>query len=199
MNFYAHKIYKLFLATVFSLTAITTVFGGKAVDGQYKIDPAHSTVLFTVSHLGYSDLTGRFDKFEGSFQLNAKGNSQVVFSVDTASVDTNHAKRDTHLRGPDFFNAKQFPQIRFVSSKVDYDASGLPVKVTGKLNLHGVSKAVTFTVKAVGAGKDPWGGYRAGYNAHAVIKRSEFGMNYMPGGIGNKVTITLNIEAIRQK
>lgn len=166
--------------------------------GNYKIDPAHTSVTFSVNHLGISELVGRFNTVEGSLEFAEKGVSKVEVSIETASVDTSHKKRDDHLRSPDFFNAKQFPNIKFSSSKVHYDSNGEPEKVEGKLALHGKTRSVTLVVNPVGAGSDPWGGYRAGYKATTTIKRSDYGMNFMEGGIGDEIAITLNIEAVKQ-
>ncbi len=166
--------------------------------GNYRVDPDHSTILFTVSHLGTSVLTGRFNAVEGSFVVGPNQAPRVDISIKTASVDTNHEKRDAHLRSPDFFNVKQFPVMHFVADKVDYDTQGQPTALHGKLSLHGKTKPVTLDLSPVGAGKDPWGGYRAGFNAKTILKRSDFGMDFMPGGIGDEITVTLNIEAIKE-
>jgi polyisoprenoid-binding protein YceI len=185
------------LALAIALSS-TPVSAEVASAGSYKIDPDHTTVLFTVSHLGTSNLVGRFNSVAGNLSLDPKGDSRVEVTIQTDSVDTNHEKRDVHLRGPDFFNAKQYPVMKFVSTKVSYNSEGEPVSVTGKLSLHGDTQSVTLDVKPVGAGNDPWGGYRAGYDATTTIKRSAFGMNFMPGGIGDDISINLNIEAIKQ-
>ncbi|MEE9494861.1 MAG: YceI family protein [Gammaproteobacteria bacterium] len=170
----------------------------KAADGNYKIDPAHTSVIFSINHLGTSELVGRFNTLEGNLKLMPKGDSTVKVTIDTASIDTNHKKRDDHLRGPDFFNARQHPEITFVSDKVSYTDNGEPETIEGKLSLHGKKNPVTLAVTAIGAGKDPWGGYRSGYRASTTIKRSDYGMTYMADGIGDEITITLNIEAIKQ-
>ena len=170
----------------------------KAADGNYTIDPAHTSVIFSVSHLGISELVGRFNTLEGSMKLIAGGDSSVKVTIDTASIDTNHRKRDDHLRSPDFFNARQYPEITFVANKVSYTANGEPETMTGTLSLHGKKNPLTLTVTSIGAGKDPWGGYRIGYKASTTIKRSDYGMTYMTGGIGDEINITLNIEAIKQ-
>jgi polyisoprenoid-binding protein YceI len=186
-------------AAIFGIAMIVNPVAAEvAPAGSYKIDPAHTNVQFTVSHLGFSHLVGRFNKMQGDIQLQPNGNSRVEVTIETGSVDTNHEKRDIHLRSPDFFNAKQFPVMKFVSEKVSYNSNGEPVSVTGKLSLHGKTRDVTLNVTPVGAGKDPWGGYRTGYDATTVIKRSAFDMNYMQGGIGDDISITLNIEAIKQ-
>lgn len=185
------------LALVFAL-ASTPASAEVAAAGSYKIDPDHTTVLFTVSHLGTSNLVGRFNTVAGDMIFNPNGDSKVEVTIQTNSVDTNHEKRDVHLRGPDFFNVKQYPTMKFVSDKVSYNGKGEPVSVSGKLSLHGKTRNVTLDVKPVGAGKDPWGGYRAGYDATASVKRSDFDMNFMPGGIGEDISIKLYIEAIKQ-
>ena len=169
-----------------------------AASGNYKIDAGHSTVLFTVGHLGTSELTGRFNEIEGSFVLDKNKAPKVDVTIKTASVDTNHEKRNAHLRSPDFFNVKQYPVMHFTADKISYDPQGRPTRMHGKLTLHGKTKPVTFEISPVGAGKYPWGGYRAGFNARTTLKRSEFGMNFMPGGIGEEVSVALNIEAIKE-
>ena len=190
-------------------TALSTVIFSAAVastslqaeianPGHYKIDQDHTAVQFVVSHLNTANLMGRFNKIEGTIKLDPNGDSSVNVVIPTASVDTNHAKRDKHLRSPDFFNAKQYPEMTFASSNVSYNEAGEPVKVAGRLSLHGKTKDVVLAVKPIGAGNDPWGGYRIGYDATTTIKRSDFGMNYMQGGIGDDVHISLFIEAIKQ-
>jgi len=187
------------VSTLALLGAITSAsaWAERAKPGSYMIDPAHTTVTFSASHLGTSDLAGRFNTIEGNFTLAPKGNSKVEVTIDTASVDTNHEKRDVHLRSPDFFNAKQYPKIKFISSKVHF-SNGELEKIEGKLSLHGKTQSVTLAVEAVGAGADPWGGYRAGYRVATVIKRSDFGMDFMQGGIGDDIKLSINIEAIKQ-
>ncbi len=183
---------------VWGTLLVPTVNAETAAAGSYKIDPEHSSVLFSISHLGISVSAGRFNDFEGKIKLAPGKDSKVEVVVKTASVDTYNEKRDKHLRGPDFLDTKQFPIMRFVSRKVEYNAAGEPVRLTGDLSLHGKTNTVSFTVTPIGAGKDPWGGYRAGYQAKVTIKRSNFGMKYMLGGVGDKIDITLNIEAIKQ-
>ena len=176
-----------------------TSFAEVAKAGNYKIDPAHTSINFSVSHLGISVLSGRFNTISGDLNFSPKGNSKVKVTIDTASVDTNHKKRNDHLKSPDFFNVKQFPEMTFSSNKVEYSSTGEPQKIIGSLSLHGETKPVTLNVKALGAGKDPWGGYRAGYTATTLIKRSDYGMKFMLGGIGDEISIVLNIEAIKNK
>lgn len=198
MTYINKKIFQTGLGLIVLLSMQFNANAEVAQTGNYKIDPSHSTILFKANHLGFSDLTGRFNTFEGSFTLN-KSKSNMNVSIQSNSIDTNHEKRDNHLRSPDFFNVKQFPSIQFKSKKVTVNKQGEPVTIKGELFLHGKSNVVTFAVSPVGAGKDPWGGYRAGYNATATIKRSDYGMNFMVGGgISDDIEIILNIETMKQ-
>lgn len=168
--------------------------------GTYKIDPDHSSVQFSVGHLGYSELLGRFNTFSGSMVLKPSSDSKVEVTIKTASVDTNHGQRDEHLRSPDFLNAKQFPEMRFVSKRVNFDSQGQPTLIEGDFTLLGKTKPATLKVSAIGAGRDPWGGYRAGYSATTVLKRSAYGMNFMQdGGVGDDITVTVKIEAVKDR
>ena len=165
---------------------------------QYKIDLAHSVVLFRVMHLGIAPTYGRFRQLSGTFSLDAKAphRSAVSIVVEAKSVYTADKKRDAHLRSPDFFNTKQYPKISFKSTKVT--RTGKRWKVAGKLELHGVARPVTVVMEQVGGGKDPWGGYRVGFEGSFKIKRSEFGMTKMIGPASDEVRITLAFEGIKQ-
>jgi len=185
----------IIVATSLFITA--QVSAELASTGSYKIDPAHTSVQFTINHLGIGNLNGRFNTVEGSFNFKPNGKSSVEVTIQTNSLDTNHLKRDTHLRSPDFFNVKQFPVIKFVSNSVKYNAKGEPTSMTGKLTLHGQTQVTTLKITPVGAGKDPWGGYRAGYDVNMTIKRSDFGMKFMLSGIGDEINITMSLEATK--
>lgn len=162
--------------------------------GSYKIDAVHSQVLFTVGHLNVARLTGRFDGVKGEFSVDGASGA-VKAEIDAASVNTGFADRDKHLRSPDFFNAAQFPKITFESTSVHLAADGT---LAGNLTLHGVTRPVTLKLSQVGAGKDPWGGYRSGFVATGVVKRSDYGMKFMLGPVGDEIEVRLNIEAIKQ-
>ncbi len=167
--------------------------------GAYDIDPLHSAVFFTVGHLGVSEFQGRFNKISGTFTLNPSRpeQSRIEVEVPISSLDTGYAPRNKDLLGPDFFNAKQFPVMRFVGKKYQPKKGGRAL-LAGDLTLHGVTRPVTFEVRHIGSGPDPWGGYRTGYTASATIKRSDFGMSYMLGGISDEVRITVYIEGKRK-
>lgn len=167
--------------------------------GNYQIDPVHSMISFTVGHLGVSELVGRFDTISGSFSLDSANSNQSRVSVQIPmdSLDTNFAQRNKDLLGPDYFNATQFPTMSFTSTKVQWQSKNSG-QLTGNLTLHGVTMPVTFNLRRIGAGPDPWGGYRSGYVATTTIKRSDFGMNYMLNGISDSIAVQLNIEGKRQ-
>lgn len=180
------------LLAVFSLSSQAA---GLPQAGNYQIDSSHTSVLFKVTHVGMSHLLGTFNKVSGKITLQADGTGTLSASIPTKGINTNHAARDKHLRSPDFFNANQFPMITFKADQVKIPADGSAFKITGELSMHGKSQNVTLDVNPVGFGKDPWGGYRIGYQAKTSLKRSDFGMNYMQGGLGNNIEIEINIEA----
>jgi polyisoprenoid-binding protein YceI len=191
------KILTFTSAALIVLAANAPVLAQSADKGNYKIDPVHSQAHFTVTHLGVSRFTGRFDSVKGEIVVDGAGDAnKVKAEIDVASVNTNSADRDKHLRSPDFFNAAQFPKMTFESSKVSLPEGG-DGSMSGNLTLHGVTKPVTFKLKHIGAAKDPWGGYRSGYVASTTIKRSDFGMKFS-GGTGDDVDVVLSVEAIKQ-
>ena len=123
--------------------------------------------------------------------------SSLNVVIKAASIDTNHDKRDDHLRSPDFFNAKQFPTISFSSALDVRKVKGKDV-IDGELTMLGVSKPVRLQVEKGNEGKDPWGLYRVGYIATTTVKRSDFGMNFMQEGIGDDIQVVISIEAVKQ-
>lgn len=181
-----------------SAIAVTTLsLSSFVVADDYQIDQTHTTVQFIAGHLGISHTVGRFNDFSGSYEMNDNpATNRVEFVIQTASIDTNHGKRDDHLRSPDFFNAKEFPTITFKST--GYEGSNEQGQLTGEMTMLGKTRTVTFDVIKVGEGKDPWGGYRHGANASTVIDRTDFGMDYFVPGVPAEVQINLFIEGIRQ-
>ena len=165
---------------------------------SYTLDPGHSFVTFSISHLGYSMLQGRFNDLEGSFEYDTEnpGSSSIKVVIKTASVDTNHAERDKHLRDADFLNVEMFPEASFESTSFVED--GDTGVLTGNLTLHGVTKPIDVDVTLVGAGKDPWGGYRRGYIGRTTLRRSDFDMSYDLGPAAEEMALEFNIEGIRQ-
>jgi polyisoprenoid-binding protein YceI len=166
---------------------------------QYDIDLSHAFIQFRILHLGYSVLTGRFNQFGGTFEWDKDNPSTAAIevTVETNSIDSNWAERDKHLRGEDFLHVEKFPKATFKSTKYTGDAKG--GKLEGVLTLHGVSKPIVLDVKAIGEGPDPWGGYRAGFEATTTIKRADFGMTYNLGPKAESMSFDLFIEGIRKK
>ena len=165
---------------------------------DYKIDLSHAFIQFEISHLGYSTLAGRFNDFEGNFSWDkaAPANSAMEVTVKTASIDSNWAERDKHIRSDEFLDVEKFPTAVFKTTKYDGDASG--GKMEGTLTLHGVTKPITLDIKYVGEGDDPWGGYRAGFTATTSLNRSDFDISYELGPASESMEFKLYVEGIRQ-
>ncbi len=160
---------------------------------------SHAFIQFKIQHLGFSWLLGRFNTFEGEFQLNKDKieNSKVNVTIDVASVDSNHAERDKHLRGEDFFEVKKFPQATFVSTKVE-KTGDKTAKVTGDFTLKGITKPVTLDVNYIGGGDDPWGGHRQGFEATTQLRLKDFGINYNLGPASEVVDIYISAEGVKK-
>ena len=189
---------KLLISSILSLGLLSA---GIASAADYEIDVkgAHAFVSFKIKHLGYSWLLGRFNKFEGEFSYDAvePEKSSINVVIDTASVDSNHAERDKHLRSDDFLDVKKYPTARFKSTGfqiVDENNA----RVEGDFTLHGVTKSINFPVQKVGEGKDPWGGYRAGFTGKTSLKLADYGITKDLGPASTLVEIELNIEGIRK-
>lgn len=180
-----------------------TLFTSAAMAEDYKIDTEgqHAFIEFKISHLGYSWLYGRFNDFEGSFSYdeNAPENASVNVTIDTSSVDTNHAERDKHLRGDDFLRVSDHPTATFKSTKYvpDDDDKGEGT-MYGEFTLNGVTKEIAIEVEHVGAGKDPWGGFRRGFEGEVDLTLADYGIDYNLGPTAKEVELTLSIEGIRQ-
>jgi polyisoprenoid-binding protein YceI len=168
---------------------------------DYVIDTkgSHASINFRIPHLGYSWLVGRFNEFHGSFSYNENNpdSSKVEVTIDPASIDSNHAERDKHLRSEDFLDVKKFPSARFVSSSYKQIGNN-KATLTGNLTLHGVTRPISIDVEKVGGGPDPWGGNRLGFYGTTRLSLSEFGINYNLGPASREVELTLSIEGIRQ-
>lgn len=169
---------------------------------DYVIDTkgAHAFVQFRIKHLGYSWLYGRFNTFDGEFSYDPANpaNAKVMVNIETASIDSNHAERDKHLRSDDFLDVKAFPKASFVSTRVESKEDGL-ANVYGNLTLHGVTKEVVLSAKDTGAGDDPWGGYRQGFSGTTTFKLKDFGITKNLGPAAAEIQIILSIEGIRKK
>lgn len=194
-------------SSFFAIAATAALFvTSYAHAATYEIDPAHSHVSFKVRHLGISNVSGEFLKFQGSFNFDEKDmkSSSVEASIDVPSIDTNIAKRDTHLKSCDFFCTDQFPTMTFKSKKVE-PGSGKEFKIVGDLTLHGVTKEVVLDAEHTGSMSDPKLGERAAFSATTALNRKDFGLKWNnlteTGGIvvGDEVKVTLEIEGIKKK
>ncbi|MZR63167.1 YceI family protein [Alcanivorax sp. DP30] len=169
--------------------------------GTYQFDKkgAHQFVMFKISHLGYSWLYGRFNDFNGSFTVDADNpeNSTVEATIQTASVDSNHAERDKHLRSDDFLDVDKYPTATFKSTSIEQTGDDT-AKITGDFTLHGVTKPVTLDAKMIGYGDDPWGGYRMGLEASTSLKLADFGITKDLGPASETVEIIISVEGIKK-
>jgi polyisoprenoid-binding protein YceI len=165
-----------------------------ASGGAYKVDTAHSSVIFKVKHLETANFYGRIDDVSGSFDLRDGGSVNVV--IKTESVNSGNEKRDQHLRGPDFFSSKEFPEATFRSKSVR-KTGDKTYEVAGDLTLHGVTRPLTVKIEETGAGKGRRGEALLGIETRFTIKRGEFGMNYMPGPLSDEVELIVALEGAR--
>lgn len=174
---------------------------GPASAADYAIDTKgqHAAVNFRIKHLGFSWLTGRFDRFNGTFSYDDKAPeaSKVAVEIETASVSSNHAERDKHLRSPDFLDVEKFPKATFVSKSVTAAGDG-KAKIVGDLTLRGVTKEVVIDAAYVGGGADPWGSTRAGFTGTTKIALADFGIPKDLGPGSKEVELTLDIEGIQK-
>ena len=189
-----------FAAAAFGGLAVALgVYSPARAAEPYKVDPVHSMVVFRIKHFGVGNIYGRFNEVAGDFTWDDANPAGITLDVHVKaeSEDTNFAKRDQHVKGPDFLNAREYPDIAFKSTQVrPLDAN--TYEVTGNLTLHGVTRPLTVKLEHVGAGKDPLGMYRQGLETTFVIRRSDFGIKALPEGVGDEVRITVAIEGIRQ-
>jgi polyisoprenoid-binding protein YceI len=164
----------------------------------YTVDPVHSSISFMISHVGISNIHGRFNAFSGKITIDQAdpAKSSFALSIPIASIDTNNVKRDEHLRAPDYFNAKQFPTMSFQSTNVKAVDGGY--EVTGDLTLHGVTKPVSFTLKGGDKVVEfPKKIKRIGFVSTFSIRRSDFGVNAELKLLGDEISITVGIEAAK--
>ena len=187
------KFLKLGLA---SLVASSALFAG-----TYNIDASHSNVGFKVKHMMISNVVGKFDNFNGTFEYDEKSNQlkSLVGNIEVNSINTENKKRDGHLKSADFFDAGKFENIKFELSKIEKD------KAYGKLTLRGVTKDVELDFENNGSIKDPWGNTRVGLALSGKINRIDYGLKYNSvleaGGVavGEMVKLDIELEGILAK
>ena len=182
-------------ATMMLLLSVTAL---PAQAAKYKIDPAHSFIEFSILHLGYSVLKGRFNTLRGSFEYDEikPYKTSVQVEVDTRSIDSNHAERDKHLRSSDFLDSGKYPKASFKST--GFKQTGDKGTLTGDLTLHGVTRGITMVVEEIGAGDDPWGGFRRGFKGSTPLLRSDYGIDHYLGPKSASLELLVYIEGIRE-
>ncbi len=188
------------LIVAFCLPAVV-----QAEPARWNVDPEHSTIEFRVAHMVVSKTAGRFMDYTGFVDMDAEAGAikAIEATIKTASVDTNHEKRDAHLRNHDFFDVENHPIMTYRMKSYKKTADGY--QAVGELTLHGVTKDITLTGNFNGVAKDPLGNFRAGFNAEGKLNRKDFGMVWSKtldsGGlvVGDEVYIKLDIECIKAK
>ncbi len=183
-------------------TLLALAICSTGIASDYKIDTPgmHAAVMFKISHLNTSWLRGRFDKFDGKFSYDADkpNDSKITMTVDTTSVNSNHAERDIHIQSDGYLNTDKFPKATFTSTQFNLDEQSNGT-VKGILELHGVKKEVEMAITKVGEGKDPWGGYRVGFDGVMTITMADFGISKYAGTPSGTLELTVSIEGKRQK
>ena len=183
-------------------TSTRTEHAALPAGGTYTIDPSHSTLGFSVRHLGISKVRGRFAEVEGTVTVaDDPEASSVVAVIPAASIDTRDAGRDQHQRSPDFFDVASHPSIEFRSTAVRGGDDGW--RVDGELTIRGTTRPVTLDVEFEGTATDPWGNTKVGFSATTEIDREEFGLTWNQaletGGVlvGKRIQVELEVQAVR--
>lgn len=174
------------------------LIGSGAFAAAYKVDPSHTNVGFKVKHMMISTVSGKFNTFTGTYDLDKGQFKALSGQIKTASIDTGIAKRDDHLRSADFFDATKFPDITFVMTSATKD------KMTGNLTIHGITKKVVMDIDMGGVVEDPWGNMRSGFVLTGSINRKDFGLNWNKaieaGGVvvGDEIKLVVEVEGIQE-
>jgi len=172
---------------------------------RYEIDPEHTTIGFSAGHMMVSQVQGQFMVFDGFIEMDpeAKQVKTIEAIVKTWSINTNHHKRDAHLRSPDFFDVDRYPTMTYKLKS--YEKAGDQYTAVGDLTLHGVSKPITLVGNLTGVTNDPQGNIRAGFRGEGKINRRDFNVNFSGvldnGGmiVSDEIIIKINIECIKVK
>jgi polyisoprenoid-binding protein YceI len=172
--------------------------------GTWTADTAHSTIGFSVKHLGIATVRGSFGEFEGTLDIGDDlSSAKVKGSAKVDSIDTSEPQRDAHLKSADFFDAENHPELTFESSSVR-EIDGETFEITGDLTMHGVTKPVTLKAEVQGTETDPWGNERVGLEITGKLDRSDWDMKFNQAlGSGNllvsdTVKLALDISAIKK-
>lgn len=170
----------------------------------WKIDTTHSGISFSVRHMVFAKVRGRFTNWEGNIQLDPANltNSSVAVEIDAASIDTGVPERDNHLRSADFLDVERFPKLRFQSTRIE-QVSGDRYRIHGNLTIRDISREVVLDAEYGGQAKDPWGSVRAAFTATTSVDRTDFGLTWNQvleaGGVlvGERIDIELEVQAVQ--
>ena len=171
----------------------------------WTIDPAHTQVWFSVKHMMFATVKGQFPGVAGTLTLDERdaGASRIEVQLEAGTIDTRNEQRDAHLRSADFFDVEQYPQLTFVSRRVE-SLGGTQYRITGDLTIRGITREVVLEAEETGRGTDPWGQAKLGFTATARIDRKEFGLTWNQaleaGGVlvSDEVKISIDGQAIRE-
>lgn len=183
------------------VTALAMAAAAAAQASTWQIDPPHTSAQFSVRHFGVSTVRGAFTKVSGNASYDPSDPSKTALeaTIEAASVDTRVEMRDNDLRSPNFFDVQKYPTLTFHSKQVKGAGSG-KLQIVGDLTIHGVTKEVVLDVDGpTGPVKDPMGNQRMGASATTKISRKDFGVNGLPGAVGDEVNITIDVELVPSK
>jgi polyisoprenoid-binding protein YceI len=208
LNRFQEEVYMPFrtlLATFAGLAALAAFAATGTAADKYSADPAHSSIGFAVKHMVVSKVKGYFNDYTVDIVYDDKDitKSSVVVAIKTASIDTKQAKRDDHLRSPDFFDAAKFPEITFKSKRIEKSGDGYAA--VGDLTMRGVTKEITLPFTFAGVVTDPYGNTRLGLSGGTKINRQDYGVSWSKsldnGGlvVSDDVEIEVEIEAVKEK
>ncbi len=193
------------ILSIFSILFVVAL-AANAQQTRWVIDKAHTKILFTISHMVISDVSGQFHDYEAEILADKPDFSdlKINISIDVKSIDTDNPKRDDHLRSADFFDVAKYPEMTFVS-KTMKKTGDKTYQLSGDFTMHGITKKITLDVKYSGTITDPWGNTRAGFKLTGSLDRGDFGLKYnsvMDNGgllIGEEVNIICNVEIVKAK
>ncbi len=173
---------------------------------SWKIDPSHSLIEFSVKHMMFTTVRGRFKSFDGAIQIDEEHpeGSYVEGTIDVASIDTNEPQRDGHLRSADFFDVEKYPTMSFHSTRIE-PVGDHRFKLYGEMTIKDVTREVVFDVVEEGQGQDPWGNQRRGLSANTKLSRKDFGLNWNvaleAGGwlVGDEVNVSIELQIVQEQ
>ena len=198
--------------TLASVAAALLLISSAHAADTYKIDPAHTTITFSVRHLGINNVKGKFKEFEGSIVVDNGTITEASGTIQVKSVDTGVTQRDDHLRTADFFDATNYPTITFKTKRIKkhrvigrrHNLWDGRMTMVADFTMHGVTKEMKLSAKQSGPTKDPWGNVRIGLEATTKLNRNDYGINFhqvLETGallVGKEIAIEINAEAIKE-